>query len=100
MSRGRPGLDVGVELAALVVSTSSVDELLVEIAEFTARTVPSAASASVALAASAWSGPPIAVDERAARLEAHQRRGVGRAHADQCASTLRGARRDHDAGRA
>jgi GAF domain-containing protein len=76
--RGMAGLDVGAELAALVVSTSSVDELLVEIAEFTARTVPAAATASVALTASAWSGHAIAVDERAARLEAHQRRvGAG-----------------------
>jgi GAF domain-containing protein len=72
------GLDVGAELAALVVSTSSVDELLVGIADFTARAVPAAASASVALTAAAWSGHAIAADERAARLEAHQRRdGVG-----------------------
>jgi GAF domain-containing protein len=72
------GADVGAELASLVVSTSSLDELLVAIAEFTARAVPATASASVMLTAPAWSGHAVAVDERAARLEAHQRRyGVG-----------------------
>jgi hypothetical protein len=40
--------------------------------------VPAAASASVALTGPAWSGHAIAVDERAARLEARQRRdGLG-----------------------
>jgi GAF domain-containing protein len=74
MSPGMAEADVAAELAALVVSTSSVDELLVGVAEFTARTVPAAASASVALTAPAGSGHAIAVDERAARLEARQRR--------------------------
>jgi GAF domain-containing protein len=70
--------DVGAELAALVVSTSSVDELLEGIARFTVRAVPAAASASVGLTAPAWSGHAIAVDERAARLEDRQSRdGAG-----------------------
>ncbi|TWF79979.1 GAF domain-containing protein [Pseudonocardia hierapolitana] len=59
----------------MVVATSSLDELLVGIAELTAGAVPAAVSASVALTAPAWSGYAIAVDERAARLEALQRRG-------------------------
>jgi GAF domain-containing protein len=71
-------VDVGVELAALVLATSSVDELLVGIAELTAGAVPAAVSASIALTAPAWSGHAVAVDERAARLEALQRRdGAG-----------------------
>jgi GAF domain-containing protein len=71
-------VDVGLELAALVLATSSVDELLVGIADLTAGTVPAAVSASIALTAPAWSGHAIAVDERAARLEALQRRdGAG-----------------------
>jgi GAF domain-containing protein len=65
--------DIGIELAALVVATSSLDELLVGIATLTAGAVPAAASASVALTAPAWSGHAIAVDERAARLESLQR---------------------------
>jgi GAF domain-containing protein len=72
------GVDVGGELAALVVATSSLDELLVGIAELAAGAVAAAVSASVALTAPAWSGHAIAVDERAARLEAVQRRhGAG-----------------------
>jgi GAF domain-containing protein len=72
------GAEIGVELAALVVATSSLDELLVGIAELTATGVVAAASASVALTAPAWSGHAIAVDERAARLEAVQQRlGAG-----------------------
>jgi GAF domain-containing protein len=72
------GVDIGVELAALVVATSSLDELLVGIAELAAGAVAAAVSASVALTAPAWSGHAIAVDERAARLEAVQRRhGAG-----------------------
>jgi GAF domain-containing protein len=71
-------VDIGVELAALVVATSSLDELLVGIAELAAGAVAAAVSASVALTAPAWSGHAIAVDERAARLEVVQRRhGVG-----------------------
>lgn len=70
--------DVGVELAALVVETSSLDEFLVGIVEFTAAVVQVAVSASLALTAPAWSGHAIATDERAARLEALQRgNGVG-----------------------
>ena len=66
------------ELAALVVTAASLDELLVGIAELTAGAVPAAVSASVALTAPAWSGHAIAVDERAARLEALQRQdGAG-----------------------
>jgi GAF domain-containing protein len=72
------GADIGAELAALVVATSSLDELLVGIAELTAGAVTAAVSASVAVTAPAWSGHAIAVDERAARLEDLQRRhGVG-----------------------
>jgi GAF domain-containing protein len=75
---GTAGVDVGVEMAALVVSTSSLDELLVGIAELTSGAVAAAVSASVALTAPAWSGHAIAVDGRAARLEALQRHdGVG-----------------------
>jgi GAF domain-containing protein len=60
------------------MATSSLDELLVGIAELAAGAVPAAVSASVALTAPAWSGHAIAVDERAARLEALQRRdGAG-----------------------
>jgi GAF domain-containing protein len=71
-------VEVGVELAALVVTTASLDELLVGIAELTAGAVPAAVSASVAVTAPAWSGHAIAVDERAARLEALQRQhGAG-----------------------
>lgn len=78
MGRATAEVDIGVELAALVVATSSLDELLVGVAELTAGAVPAAVSASVALTASAWSGHAIAVDERAARLEALQRRnGAG-----------------------
>jgi GAF domain-containing protein len=78
VGRGTERTDVGIELAALVVATPSLDELLVGIAELTAAAVAAAASASVALTAPAWSGHAIAVDERAARLEALQRReGVG-----------------------
>jgi len=72
------GVDIGGELAGLVVATSSLDELLVGIAELTAEVVAAAVSASVALTAPAWSGHAIAVDERAARLEALQQRdGAG-----------------------
>ncbi|MHA6619116.1 GAF and ANTAR domain-containing protein [Pseudonocardia sp. DLS-67] len=74
MGRAAAGEEVGIQLAALVAATSSVDELLVGVAELTAAAVPAAASASVALTAPAWSGHAIAVDERAARLEALQRR--------------------------
>jgi GAF domain-containing protein len=78
VSRGTTGVDVGIELAALVVATSSLDELLVGIAELAAEAVAAAVSASVTLTAPAWSGYAIAVDERAARLEALQRpEGVG-----------------------
>jgi GAF domain-containing protein len=71
-------VDIGVELAVLVVGTSSLDELLVGIAELAANAVPAAVSASVAITAPAWSGHAIAVDERAARLETLQRRdGAG-----------------------
>ena len=73
MGRASEQADIGVELAALVVATSSLDELLVGMAGLTARAVPAAVSASVALTAPAWSGHAIAVDERAARLEARQR---------------------------
>lgn len=73
MGRGTAGVDVGIELAALVVATSSLDELLVGIAELTAGAVVAAVSASVTLTAPAWSGYAIAVDARAARLEALQR---------------------------
>jgi GAF domain-containing protein len=81
VGRATAEVDIGVELAALVVATSSLDELLVGIAELAAGAVPAAVSASVALTAPAWSGHAIAVDERAARLEALQRRdaaGPGR----------------------
>lgn len=88
MGRAAAGEEVGVELAALVVATSSVDELLVGVAELTATAVPAAVSASVALTAPAWSGPAIAVDERAARLEALQRRDAAGPGAD----ALRAAR--------
>ena len=78
MGRARAGVDIDVELAALVVATSSLDELLVGIAELAANAVPAAVSASVAITAPAWSGHAIAVDERAARLETLQRRdGAG-----------------------
>jgi GAF domain-containing protein len=73
VGRATAGEDVGAELAALVVATSSVDELLVGLADLTAAAVSAAVSASVALTAPAWSGHAIAVDERAARLEALQR---------------------------
>ncbi|GAA5116208.1 ANTAR domain-containing protein [Pseudonocardia adelaidensis] len=82
MGRAAAGEQVGVELAALVVATSSVDELLVGIAELTVRVVPAAVSASVALTAPAWSGHAIAVDERVARLEALQRRDAAGPGAD------------------
>lgn len=75
MGRAGEHGDIGVELAALVVTTSSLDELLVGIAALTAGAVPAAVSASVALTAPAWSGHAIAVDERAARLEALERHG-------------------------
>ena len=74
MDGGAAGADLGVEMAATVVATSSVDELLVGIAELAVGAVPAAVSASVALTAPAWSGHPIAVDARTARLEALQRR--------------------------
>jgi hypothetical protein len=74
VGRATAGEEVGAELAALVVASSSVDELLVGVADLTARAVPAAVSASVALTAPAWSGHAIAVDERTARLEALQRR--------------------------
>lgn len=78
MGRATAGVDIGIELAALVVATSSLDELLVGIAGLTAEAASAVVSASVALTAPAWSGHAIAVDERAARLEALQRRdGVG-----------------------
>jgi GAF domain-containing protein len=78
VGRGTAGVDVGVELGALVVATSSLDELLVGIAELAAGAVSAAVSASVALTAPAWSGHAIAVDERATRLEALQQRdGAG-----------------------
>lgn len=78
MGRASAELDIGVELAALVVATASLDELLVGIAELTAGAVPAAVSASVALTAPAWSAHAIAVDERAFRLEALQRQdGAG-----------------------
>jgi GAF domain-containing protein len=62
------------DMAVTVVATSSVDELLVGIAELAVGAVPAAASASVALTAPAWSGHAIAIDARAARLETLQRR--------------------------
>jgi GAF domain-containing protein len=78
VGRGAAEVDVGIELAALVVATSSLDELLVGIAELAARAVAGAVSASVALTAPAWSGHAISVEGRAARLELLQRRdGAG-----------------------
>jgi GAF domain-containing protein len=72
------GVELGIELAALVVATSSLDELMVGIAGIAAGAVSAAVSASMALTAPAWSGHAIAVDGRAARLEAIQRRdGTG-----------------------
>jgi GAF domain-containing protein len=82
VGRATAGEEVGVELAALVAATSSIDELLVGVAELAARAVPAAVSASVAVTAPAWSGHAIAVDERAARLEALQRRDAAGPGAD------------------
>ena len=76
------GEAIGADLAALVVATSSVDELLVGIAELAARAVPSAVSAGLALTASAWSGHAVAADGRVARLEAIQRRAAAGPGAD------------------
>jgi GAF domain-containing protein len=70
--------EIGAELAALVAATPSLDELLARIVELTAGAVSAAVSAGVVLTAPAWSAHAIVVDERAARLEALQRRvGAG-----------------------
>ncbi|MFC5233704.1 GAF and ANTAR domain-containing protein [Pseudonocardia zijingensis] len=68
------GEHVGVMLAAMIVETSSLDELLVGIAELAAGAVKGAVSASMALTAPGWSRRVIASEERAIRLETLQRR--------------------------
>jgi hypothetical protein len=74
VSRGFTGSVVAAELAALLESTYSVEDLLRGVAGFAARAVQGAATASVTLAAAGRIVRGVAVDDRAARLDAHQRR--------------------------